>query len=150
MTELSLPTEYNMTGRSASAAASRMMWMLSASRRWRCVNVRDLSPPAEMAFTAHQDTRRRDRAFQSELHNCRRCVVGATRPPVRVARDASGHEGADGRRHLERAVALHGVAGAFDHHDLELGEAAAHLVHVFVVDEGRQGAADEQGGHAQE
>ena len=32
MTEESLPTEYIMTGRSNSAATSRRMWMLSASR----------------------------------------------------------------------------------------------------------------------
>ena len=35
MTELSLPTEYSMTGFSLSATASRRMWMLSASRRSR-------------------------------------------------------------------------------------------------------------------
>ena len=33
ITELSLPIEYSITGFSASAATSRMMWMLSASRR---------------------------------------------------------------------------------------------------------------------
>jgi len=27
-----------MTGRSASATTSRMMWIASASRRWRCVS----------------------------------------------------------------------------------------------------------------
>ena len=37
MTELSLPTEYSITGRSLSATASRRIWMLSASRRCRCV-----------------------------------------------------------------------------------------------------------------
>ena len=37
ITALSLPIEYSMTGRSHSAATSRRMWMLSASRRWRCV-----------------------------------------------------------------------------------------------------------------
>src|SRR5581483_11181482 len=35
MQPLSLPTEYSITGRSDSATASRMMWMLSASSRWR-------------------------------------------------------------------------------------------------------------------
>src|SRR5450755_661006 len=35
ITELSLPIEYSITGFSASATASRMMWMLSASRRCR-------------------------------------------------------------------------------------------------------------------
>ena len=38
MTALSLPIEYSITGRSASATTSRRMWMLSASRRWRCVS----------------------------------------------------------------------------------------------------------------
>ena len=33
ITELSLPMEYSITGRSHSATTSRMMWMLSASRR---------------------------------------------------------------------------------------------------------------------
>ena len=33
ITPLSLPTEYNITGRSDSATASRMIWMLSASNR---------------------------------------------------------------------------------------------------------------------
>ena len=36
MTEESLPTEYSMTGRSNSAATSRMTWMLSASSCIRC------------------------------------------------------------------------------------------------------------------
>jgi len=35
MTELSLPIEYIITGLSASATTSRMMWMLSASSRCR-------------------------------------------------------------------------------------------------------------------
>src|SRR3954447_9763874 len=39
ITELSLPIEYIITGRSLSATASRRMWMLSASSRWRCVSV---------------------------------------------------------------------------------------------------------------
>src|SRR2546426_4732153 len=39
MTELSLPIEYNITGFSLSATASRRMSMLSASRRWRFVSV---------------------------------------------------------------------------------------------------------------
>ena len=38
ITALSLPTEYSITGRSLSATASRMMWMLSASSRSRCVS----------------------------------------------------------------------------------------------------------------
>ena len=38
MTELSLPIEYSITGRSLSATASRMIWMLSASRRSRWVS----------------------------------------------------------------------------------------------------------------
>src|SRR5664279_4159964 len=37
MAALSLPMEYNITGFSVSATTSRMTWMLSASRRWRCV-----------------------------------------------------------------------------------------------------------------
>ena len=37
MTAESLPIEYSITGFSASATTSRMMWMLSASSRWRCV-----------------------------------------------------------------------------------------------------------------
>src|SRR5437879_765280 len=39
MTELSFPTEYSITGRSDSDAASRKIWMLSASRRWRWVRL---------------------------------------------------------------------------------------------------------------
>ena len=35
-TEESLPTEYSITGLANSAATSRMMWMLSSSRRFRC------------------------------------------------------------------------------------------------------------------
>ena len=38
ITELSLPIEYSITGRSLSATASRMMWMLSASSRCRWVS----------------------------------------------------------------------------------------------------------------
>ena len=38
ITAESLPIEYSITGRSASAATSRMMWMLSASRRCRWVS----------------------------------------------------------------------------------------------------------------
>ena len=34
ITPLSLPTEYSITGRSLSATASRMMWMLSDSSWW--------------------------------------------------------------------------------------------------------------------
>jgi hypothetical protein len=44
-TELSLPIEYSMTGRSHSATTSRMMWMLSPSRRWRWVS-RDMDGPS--------------------------------------------------------------------------------------------------------
>src|SRR5262245_17889600 len=43
MTELSLPVEYSITGRSASLTTSRMMWMLSASRHSRCVRLMVLS-----------------------------------------------------------------------------------------------------------
>ena len=39
ITELSLPIEYSITGFSLSETASRMMSMLSASRRCRWVNV---------------------------------------------------------------------------------------------------------------
>ena len=39
ITELSLPIEYSITGRSLSATASRKIWMLSASRRCRCVSL---------------------------------------------------------------------------------------------------------------
>ena len=38
ITALSLPIEYSITGLSASATTSRMMWMLSASRRCRWVS----------------------------------------------------------------------------------------------------------------
>src|SRR5947209_3625974 len=38
ITELSLPIEYSITGRSACATTSRMIWMLSASKRWRWVS----------------------------------------------------------------------------------------------------------------
>ena len=37
MTAESLPMLYSITGRSNSAATSRMMWMLSASSAFRCV-----------------------------------------------------------------------------------------------------------------
>ena len=37
MTALSLPIEYSITGFSVSATTSRMIWMLSASSRCRCV-----------------------------------------------------------------------------------------------------------------
>ena len=46
MVPLSLPTEYSITGRSDSATASRMMWMLSASNRWRWLSTRGESRPA--------------------------------------------------------------------------------------------------------
>ena len=39
MTAESLPIEYSITGRSNSAATSRMMWMLSASSAFRWVRV---------------------------------------------------------------------------------------------------------------
>ena len=39
ITALSLPTEYSITGFSDSATTSRMMWIDSASSRWRCVSV---------------------------------------------------------------------------------------------------------------
>jgi hypothetical protein len=45
-TELSLPIEYSITGRSNSATTSRRMWMLSASRRVhrRPVKMKDARP----------------------------------------------------------------------------------------------------------
>jgi hypothetical protein len=43
ITALSLPMEYSITGLSASATTSRMMWMLSASRRCRWVSVTGVS-----------------------------------------------------------------------------------------------------------
>jgi hypothetical protein len=38
ITELSLPIEYSIAGRSLSATASRMMWIASASSRCKCVS----------------------------------------------------------------------------------------------------------------
>ena len=51
MTELSLPMEYSITGRSLSATATRRMWMLSASSDCRCVRLIPDSnaPPAVVA-----------------------------------------------------------------------------------------------------
>jgi hypothetical protein len=51
----SLPTEYSITGFSDSETASRMIWMLSASKRCKCVS-RAVAMGSERAGSVFRDS----------------------------------------------------------------------------------------------
>src|SRR3954454_7526506 len=120
MTELSLPIEYSITGRSLSATASRMMWMLSASSRCRCVSVPvTVGSPWSLDVSRHPaDRRERLLAHLGPAHDQIRqervwLVVAERRAvePGRVQPGGSGDGDRRGRVPLVLTAAVHVEVG---------------------------------------